>query len=98
MSHPELANSSNGGGRECWASWEALPGTVLHWLDSAPPWRVLCKSLSQQPAPPCWGSSQDPGLAGSSQALFLEGRKFTERVATEKILIYAIEGSRDKHS
>lgn len=98
MSHPELASRSHGGGRECWASWEALPGAVLHRLGCGPPWRVLCKSRSQQPAPPCWGSSQDLGLAGSSQALFLEGRKFTERVATEKILIYAIEGSRDRHS
>lgn len=48
--------------------------------------------------PPRWDSSQDPGLAGSSQALFLEGRKFTERVATEKVLVYTIEGSRDRDS
>lgn len=75
------------------------------WCDptsagSAPPWRVLCKSRSQQPAPPCWDSSQDPGLAGSSQALFLEGRKFTEKEggATEKVLVFAIEGSRNRDS
>lgn len=58
--------------------------------------RVLHKTRPQQPAPPCGDSSQNTGLAGQNHALFLEGRKFSWRVATGKIRLYSIEGSTDR--
>lgn len=49
---------------EHWDSCVALPGTFLLQLALLLLWRVLYKTGAQQPAPPCWGSSQNTGLAG----------------------------------
>lgn len=92
------AGSAGPAGRGHWASREALPGAVLRLRALHLPGGFYVSLGHSSLLPPCWDSSQDPGLAGSSQALFLEGRKFTERVATEKVLVFAIEGSRNRDS
>lgn len=69
MTHWAPLWSSHVGSTEPRDSWEAL----LHIPASA----ASYKTRRLQPVPPCRDSSQDPGLAGGSQGLFLEGRKFS---------------------